>query len=97
MMARSSGYAASSVPRTRRLTAPDAHFGESSLRITRLFDPRKDRWADPFAFNVGTPVDDGIEVRGLTALGRTTVVVLGMNIETRKMVRYELWRDGLKF
>jgi hypothetical protein len=68
-MAWSSGYAASSVPRTRRLTAPDAHFGESSLRIARLFDPRKHRWADHFAFGVGTSVDDGIEVRGLTAVG----------------------------
>ena len=68
-----------------------------SKRITPLFDPRKDRWEDHFAFSVGASVAAGIEIRGLTAVGRTTVIVLGMNTEMRQMVRYELWREGLKF
>ena len=68
-----------------------------SKRITPLFDPREHRWADHFAFSVGTSVADGIEVRGITAVGRTTVIVLGMNIEMRRMVRYELWQEGVKF
>ena len=67
-----------------------------SKRITRLFNPRKNRWADHFAFSVGTSVAVGLEIRGLTAIGRTTLV-LGMNIEMRQMVRYELWREGVKF
>jgi hypothetical protein len=67
-----------------------------SRRITSLFHPRKDRWEDHFAFSVGTSVAAGIEVRGLTAIGRTTVMVLGMNTEMRQMVRYELWREGVK-
>ncbi len=68
-----------------------------SKRITPLFDPRKDRWADHFASSVGTSVALGIEIRGLTAVGRTTVIVLGMNTEMRQMVRYELWREGVKY
>lgn len=68
-----------------------------SKRITPLFHPRKDRWADHFAFSVGTSVSAGIEIRGLTPIGRTTVIVLAMNTEMRQMVRYELWREGVKF
>jgi hypothetical protein len=68
-----------------------------SKRITRLFDPRKDRWADHFAFSVGTLVAAGIEIRGLTSVGRATVIVLGMNTEMRQMVRYELRREGVQF
>jgi hypothetical protein len=68
-----------------------------SKRITPLFDLRKDRWTDHFAFSVGTSVADGIEVRGITAVGRATVIALGMNIEMRRMVRYELWQEGVKF
>jgi len=68
-----------------------------SKRITPLFNPRKGRWEDHFAFGVGTSVAAGIEIRGLTAVGRTTVIVLGMNTEMRQMVRYELWREGVQF
>jgi hypothetical protein len=68
-----------------------------SKQITPLFHPRKDRWIDHFAFSVGTSVAAGIEIRGLTAVGRTTVMVLGMNTEMRQMVRYEYWREGVKF
>ena len=37
----------------------------------------------------------GIEIRGLTPVGRATVRVLGLNEEMRQMVRYELWMEGL--
>lgn len=65
--------------------------------ITPLFNPRNDRWADHFAFSVGTSITLGIEIEGLTAVARTTVAVLGMNVEFRQMVRYQLWREGAKF
>jgi hypothetical protein len=68
-----------------------------SKRINPLFDPRKDRWAIYFAFSVGTSVAAGIEIRGRTAIGRTTVIVLGMNTELRQIVRYQLGREGWKF
>ena len=37
----------------------------------------------------------GLEIRGLTPVGRVTVQVLGMNEETRQMLRYELWLETL--
>jgi hypothetical protein len=43
---------------------------------------------------VGTSVADGIEIRGLSDIGRATVIVLGMNTEMRQMVRYELRRES---
>ncbi len=50
---------------------------------------------DHFAFGVATSVALGVEVRGLTAVGRTTTLVLGMNTEMRQMIRYELLREGV--
>jgi hypothetical protein len=70
------------------LTGIDPQTGQ----ITPLFNPRSDRWADHFVFSVGT----SIEIRGLTAVGRTTVILLGMNAEFRQMARYQLWREGAK-
>src|SRR5262249_51453061 len=40
--------------------------------LTRLYDPRRDRWRDLFAWQ-------GAILIGLTAMGRTTVQVLAMN------------------
>jgi hypothetical protein len=37
----------------------------------------------------------GIEIRGLTPVGRATVRVLGLNEEIRQMLRYELWLEGV--
>jgi hypothetical protein len=65
-------------------------------RITPLFNPRSDRWGDHFALSVGTLVELGIEIKGLTAVGRATVVVLGMNAEFRQVVRYQLWQESAK-
>ena len=39
-----------------------------------LFNPRHDRWADHFSWS-----NDGIQVVGLTAGGRATIVALRMN------------------
>jgi hypothetical protein len=64
-------------------------------RITPLFHPRMDRWADHFAAKVATSILLAIEIRGLTPVGRATVQVLGMNDETRQILRYELWRETM--
>jgi hypothetical protein len=73
------------------LSGIDPETGE----ITALFHQRKDEWPDHFAALVGALVPLGIEIRGLTPVGRATVRVLGLNEEMRQMVRYELWLEGL--
>lgn len=55
--------------------------------ITPLFHPRQQRREDHFEL-VGTAV------RGLTAVGRTTVVVLAMNAPIRLELRGELRSNG---
>jgi len=57
-------------------------------RITRLFNPRKDRWERHFSW-------DGAELIGKTAVGRTTVVVLAMNHPDAVAVRQSLIEEGL--
>src|SRR3954453_14939983 len=52
-------------------------------KITRLFNPRRDRWARPFAW-------DGAYLVGKTAVGRTTIVVLAMNHPDAVAVRQSL-------
>jgi hypothetical protein len=64
-------------------------------QFTALFHPRKDEWSEHFSAHVGTLVPLGVEIRGLTPVGRATVQVLGLNEEMRQMVRYELWLEGL--
>lgn len=73
------------------LSGIDPETGE----ITVLFHPRKDEWPEHFSAQVGTLIPLGVEIRGLTAMGRATVRVLGLNEEMRQMVRYELWLEGL--
>jgi hypothetical protein len=73
------------------LSGIDPETGE----LTTLFHPRKDAWAEHFAALVGTLIPLGIEIQGLTPVGRATVRVLGLNEEMRQMVRYELWLEGL--
>lgn len=51
--------------------------------LTRLFDPRRQRWEDHFAVR-------GPLVMGLTAVGRTTVRVLNMNAQRRVEARANL-------
>jgi hypothetical protein len=50
----------------------------------RLFDPRRQTWAEHFAWSA-----DGPQVTGLTPCGRATVVVLQMNNVIAVMVRWE--------
>jgi hypothetical protein len=73
------------------LSGIDPETGE----ITALFHPRKDDWSEHFTAHIGTLVPLGVEIRGLTPVGRATVRVLGLNEEMRQMVRYELWLEGL--
>jgi hypothetical protein len=63
--------------------------------VTALFDPRQNQWLEHFSAHVATLIPLGIEIRGLTAVGRATVRVLALNEEMRQMVRYELWLEGL--
>jgi hypothetical protein len=51
-----------------------------SSELTRLFNPRTDKWVEHFA------VENGV-VRGLTAVGRTTMYVLDMNTDRRIELR----------
>jgi hypothetical protein len=63
--------------------------------VTALFHPRRDQWEEHFSTAVGALILSGIAVFGLTAVGRATVQVLGLNDEMRQMIRYELWTEGL--
>jgi putative hemolysin len=67
----------------------------SSGRIVPLFQPRQDEWLEHFSAFAGTDIPLGIEIRGLTAIGRTTAQVLGLNEAMRQMIRYELHLEGL--
>ena len=48
----------------------------------RLFSPRVDRWNDHFAWSV-----DGLEIVGVTSVGRATVRMLDLNRERLKRIR----------
>lgn len=50
-----------------------------------LFNPRKDHWDEHFAFQ-------GAEILGITATGRVTVSVLGMNDRERIRLRVQTGR-----
>ena len=64
-------------------------------QIMALFHPRKDEWLEHFSALVGTLIPLGVEIRGMTPVGRATVQVLGLNEEMRQILRYELWLEGL--
>jgi len=66
------------------LTGLDPETGE----LTRLFHPRRDRWKTHFEFQRERIV-------GLTAVGRTTVVLLQMNTPDRIELRRQLLMAGL--
>jgi hypothetical protein len=57
-------------------------------RITRLFNPRRDRWKRHFRY-------EGPCLVGRTAVGRTTIVVLAMNHPDAVTVRRSLIEEGL--
>jgi hypothetical protein len=62
------------------LTGIDPTTGETAA----LFHPRRDQWNDHFEF-------EGMRVKGVTAMGRTTVAVLAMNDTRRIELRSELF------
>src|SRR5882724_5185102 len=55
--------------------------------LTRLFNPRTDRWPEHFRFSRG-------EIIPLTAIGRTTLYVANMNAPVRVMGRRLLMATG---
>ena len=62
-------------------------FDRESGHIVPLFHPRRDRWTEHFAWW-------GPRIQGLTAIGRVTVVVLGMNDARRLDLRAALLARG---
>jgi 5-methylcytosine-specific restriction endonuclease McrA len=52
-------------------------------QLAELFNPRTQKWSDHFAWN-------GMEIVGLTPVGRATVRVLEMNAEDRIQLRLAL-------
>jgi hypothetical protein len=57
-------------------------------RLTRLFNPRSDRWERHFFWR-------GSTVQALTAIGRVTVYVLATDHENQLLTRRLLMSDGL--
>lgn len=57
-------------------------------KMTRLFHPRRDRWEDHFEWN-------GALLVGRTAVGRTTIEVLAINLEHRLALRAALIEEGV--
>ena len=56
-------------------------------RVVRLFNPRRQRWADHFRW-------EGLRVVGMTSVGRVTVEVLSINDPRQLIARLELVRSG---
>jgi hypothetical protein len=57
-------------------------------RLTRLFNPRRQRWTTHFTW-------DGPLLVGKTAIGRTTIAVLNMNHPDRVELRRILFAAGI--
>ena len=64
-----------------------ASFDPDTGELTRLFNPRGDRWDEHFRL-------DGTRITGLTPVGRTSVWLLEMNSEILLNVRVSLLREG---
>ncbi|MEX0717899.1 MAG: HNH endonuclease signature motif containing protein [Planctomycetaceae bacterium] len=59
-----------------------AGFDPETGRLTDLFHPRRHEWAEHFEWS-------GATIVGKTAIGRTTVEVLGLNSDERLQLRRE--------
>jgi hypothetical protein len=59
-----------------------------SNELTRLFNPRTDKWADHFLLTEH-------RILGISAIGRVTVAVLKMNAADRVQLRQELSAEGM--
>jgi hypothetical protein len=57
-------------------------------RHVRLFNPRRDRWSDHFAWN-------GPNLVGKTAIGKVTIDVLAINLRYRVAIRTALIEEGI--
>jgi hypothetical protein len=65
------------------LTGIDPQTGQ----VAPLFHPRRDHWSEHFEFT-------GPRIEGISAIGRATVQVLGMNDARRLEVRQEILKQG---
>ena len=59
-----------------------------SGRMTRLFHPRRDKWVEHFQWA-------GVELIGVTDVGRTTIAVLAINDDHNLQLRTMLVAEGL--
>lgn len=67
-----------------------AGLDQSSAEPVRSFNPRRDIWTEHFRW-------DGAQLLGLTAIGRTTVMVLAVNNLERLRARQTLLAEGVSF
>ncbi|MDP1590836.1 MAG: HNH endonuclease signature motif containing protein [Prosthecobacter sp.] len=56
--------------------------------LTRLFHPRNDHWQEHFCIN-------GVLIAGITDIGRTTVWLLEMNLDSRLELRGLMQEEGM--
>jgi hypothetical protein len=63
-------------------------FDPKTNRLTPLFHPRRHKWQRHFRWN-------GPALVGRTAIGRTTIAVLGINVPDRVDLREELIEEGV--
>jgi hypothetical protein len=56
--------------------------------LTRLFNPRSDTWREYFGW-------ESTLLRGITAIGRTTIAVLDINDPDVKAIRQSLMEEGV--
>lgn len=59
----------------------------ATKKLTPLFNPRRHKWARHFYW-------DGARLRGRTAIGRVTIVVLEINAPDRVLLRAALIEEG---
>jgi hypothetical protein len=64
-----------------------AGFDPADGKLTRLFQPRSDKWMEHFEWH-------GAWLHGKTAVGRATIAVLGINDEDDVAVRQTLMAGG---
>ena len=67
-----------------------AGFDPVTCRLTRMFHPRRHKWGWHFKW-------DGAVLMGKTAIGRTTVAVLEINLSYRVELRKQLRAEGVSF
>ncbi len=66
------------------------HFDPMTLQVTRIFNPRQDKWQEHFEWN-----NDKTIILGITDIGRTTIDLLKINSENKIFSRWVLHQAGL--